>query len=175
MSGLQSPQSVQHDLDLLSKLAGLAAPGSKVTVVQAVTSAEGQRLSTPAALVKTIKLSGLVKVTEPLEVALDDSERLEVKKALKLDEDEAFTVVKVECFAPDFEMGSSRLLSFAKKIEKKPTEKKEEAKDAVWGIDLDDDEVDLMDDDELLDEDDLAKPDPASLRGEFHVFISRQS
>ena len=38
----------------------------------------------------------------------------------------------------------------------------------VWSLnssDLMDDEVDLVDEDELLDENDLKKPDPASLKG----------
>ena len=40
------------------------------------------------------------------------------------------------------------------------------AKAAVWSIDdMDDDDVELVDSDQLLGEEDLAKPDPASLRG----------
>ena len=38
----------------------------------------------------------------------------------------------------------------------------------VWklsAMDMNDDDIDLVDDDELLDEEDLKKPDPASLRG----------
>jgi len=35
---------------------------------------------------------------------------------------------------------------------------------------MDDDEVGLVNEDDLLDEDDLAKPDPASLRGEHWKF-----
>ena len=48
-------------------------------------------------------------------------------------------------------MGASRLLSFAKPA-------------AVWTLeDIEDDTVELMDDSELLNEEDLVKPDPASL------------
>lgn len=32
-------------------------------------------------------------------------------------------------------------------------------------MDMGDDDIDLVDDDELLDEEDLKKPDPSSLRG----------
>ncbi len=44
--------------------------------------------------------------------------------------------------------------------------------DAVWSIDDDDDDVDLVDEDELLDEEDRAKPDPASLRGKKPTFLT---
>ena len=56
-----------------------------------------------------------------------------------------------------------RPLSIASKIAAKPTP--EVAKEKIWNLDLDDDEVDLVDEDALLDEEDLKKPDPASLKG----------
>ena len=44
------------------------------------------------------------------------------------------------------------------------------AKAAVWSIDdVDDDDVELVDSDQLLGEEDLAKPDPASLRGKSEI------
>ena len=74
-----------------------------------------------------------------------------------------FEVVSVSCNSPEFEVGSSRLLSFAK-VQAKPKPSESTAK--VWSIaDVEDDDIDLMDQDELLDEEDLAKPDQASLRG----------
>ena len=45
---------------------------------------------------------------------------------------------------------------------------------SVWALSADDmvdEEVDLMDSDELLDDDDLLKPDPASLRGSQAYFM----
>lgn len=79
--------------------------------------------------------------------------------------------MSVACNAPDFEHGSSRLLSFAKKpvaLKAKP----ETAK--VWSImDTDDDEVELMNGEDLLDQDDLAKPDQASLRGNQSLSVSQ--
>ena len=36
-------------------------------------------------------------------------------------------------------------------------------------MDMNDDDIDLVDDDELLDEEDLKKPDPASLRGTIKI------
>lgn len=55
-------------------------------------------------------------------------------------------------------MGSSATLSLAKPSENVA---------AVWKLDdLSDDTVDLIDSDKLLDEEDLKKPDAASLKGE---------
>lgn len=60
----------------------------------------------------------------------------------------------------------NRPLSFAHKISSSNLKPAETAnKEKVWNLDLDDDEVDLVDPDTLLDEQDLVKPDPASLRG----------
>ena len=84
-----------------------------------------------------------------------------------------FVVVRVDCTMPEFEVGSSMKLSFADKVAEKRKAKEAanavpvKAKAAVWSIDddMDDDEVELVDSDQLLGEEDLAKPDPASLRG----------
>ncbi|CAO1414022.1 unnamed protein product [Diamesa hyperborea] len=59
------------------------------------------------------------------------------------------------CEKPNYEVGSSAKLSFAKKPES--TAK------AIWKLDADEDD-EMMDPDELLDEDDKEKPDPASLK-----------
>lgn len=57
---------------------------------------------------------------------------------------------------PKYEVGSSAKLSFGGNNKAKVA--------AVWKIDNDDDD-EMIDADELLDAEDLAKPDPASLRG----------
>ena len=62
---------------------------------------------------------------------------------------------------PNHEIGASRLLSFAKPAAPVKTAPKAD----VWTLeDIEDDTVELMDDSELLNEEDLVKPDPASLR-----------
>lgn len=65
-------------------------------------------------------------------------------------------VVVVIGVKPNYEVGSSAKLSFAKKPIKA-------AVATVWKIDNDDDEI--INADDLLDEEDKVKPDPASLRG----------
>lgn len=60
--------------------------------------------------------------------------------------------VKITCSRPSYEVGSSRKLTLKSPVEN------------VWKLDdtVDDD---IIDEDELLDEEDLKKPDPSSLRG----------
>lgn len=168
-SGLRPPFSVQHDLDLLAHLATLGKPGAKVTICQAVSDqaeAAPQQLKTSSQLVSLIKMSGLVNLQAPEEIELDDETKGELREALQgLAADVDIKVVKVECQLPDFAVGSSRPLSFAHKISSSNLKPAETAnKEKVWNLDLDDDEVDLVDPDTLLDEQDLVKPDPASLR-----------
>ena len=68
----------------------------------------------------------------------------------------------------------SRLLSFAKKKADPPANPAANiAKGAVWSLDdIDDDDVDLVNEDDLLDEADKEKPDPASLRGTYLTFTT---
>lgn len=63
---------------------------------------------------------------------------------------------------PNYEVGSSSKLSFAKKSNDK------NAIAAIWKLDDGDDEQ--IDADDLLDEEDKMKPEPSSLRGEFIYF-----
>lgn len=53
-------------------------------------------------------------------------------------------------------------------------DKSQEEVAKVWTLsasDMLDDEVELVDDDALLDEDDLKKPDPSSLKGRVSLFV----
>ena len=76
---------------------------------------------------------------------------------------------------PNFETGSSQRLSFAKKVEEKQkkgsSSTKAASKKAVWSLDVDEDaeDVELVDPDTLIDEEDLKKPDAASLRGKSNL------
>ena len=58
-----------------------------------------------------------------------------------------------------------RPLSFAHKIST-TSQPDNQVKEKVWNLDLNDDDVDLLDPDTLLDDQDLVKPDPGSLKGE---------
>lgn len=162
MSGLQAPQTIQHDVDLLGRIVVLASPGASIQIVQAVKGANDpteSSLDTRDRLISNIKLAGFVNVGEPQVIQSDH--KAEIARILQLTGD--FEVVSVKCEAPAFEVGSSRLLSFAKKAAPKPINP---AVNAVWSLDnLEDEDVDLVDSDQLLDESDLTKPSAESLRG----------
>merc|ERR1712037_643658 len=137
-SGARFPHTVQHDIDSLDLIGKLAKPEAKITIVQAVGNGNG--LISSSTLVNQLK---------------------KIREILSIPEADIFEIVEIGCSSPSFTSGSSKPLSFAQKI-KKP-EKKPEKK--VWSLaDMDDDDVDLIDQDELLDEEDMAKPDQATLR-----------
>ncbi|XP_026535955.1 anamorsin, partial [Notechis scutatus] len=76
--------------------------------------------------------------------------------------------VQLEGKKPNFEVGSSSQLKLST-IKKPTTEKPRVDPTAakLWTLsanDMDDEDVDLLDSDELLDPEDLKKPDPASLK-----------
>ena len=116
-----------------------------------------------------MKLAGLSNnIQEP---SILETEFLsEIRNKLNLPSTLDMKVFQFRCQMPDFEFGSSRLLSFAKKASAKKSDDVQKKSDAnaaqVWSLaDIDDDDVDLVNSDDLLDEDDLQKPDPSSLRG----------
>ena len=157
-SGNAAPFSVQHSLELLSVVAELSAPKADITIVQVVfagvdDASNASPLPTEAQLIKTVKLAGL-QVVESVQIA--DEDVSEAAKILHV-KDRDLRLVRVSCRAPSFEVGSSKLLSFAK-------DTKKSAKDAVWSLDMDDNDVELVDEDDLLDDEDKAKPEPSSLR-----------
>lgn len=80
-------------------------------------------------------------------------------------------VICMKANKPNYEIGTTMplKLSFAKKPALAPAEGASKDVAAVWALSADDmldDDLDLIDSDELLDDVDLKKPDPASLRGE---------
>jgi len=156
-SGARFPQTIQHNLDLLDLIGKLAQPGGKIKIVQAVGNAQG--LVAANKLVSNVKLAGLVAVQAPKFIELNPDQLEEIKGKLELQPDAQFLVAEIECTSPHFANGSSTPLSFAAKI-KKPEKKSEKI---VWSL-ADDDDVDLMDEDELLEEEDLKRPDQASLK-----------
>lgn len=68
----------------------------------------------------------------------------------------------ITAFKPGYQIGSSAKLNFQKTA----------TAAAVWKLDDDlNDEVETIDPDNLLDEDDLKKPDPSSLKGFLYFFL----
>jgi len=151
-SGCLGLASINHDLDTLASLTRLLRPGGQLTLVQILPSDQD-----PASLSSSLVLAGLTAVgpPRPLETLPGLEETL---AKLNMTSGTAFLVT---ASTPNHEVGASRLLSFAKPA----APVKAAPKADVWTLeDIEDDTVELMDDSELLNEEDLVKPDPASLR-----------
>ena len=158
----------------------VAKPGSEVRITQVVkndTSKDQSPLGLASTLVKNVKLAGLINIKDPITIDISPDTKKDIEMKFKLSTNSEFEVIEIVCQAPNFESGSSQLLSFAKKVEEKKRQANSATKNdtknattaekaAIWSLDdLDDDEVDLIDPDTLIDEEDLKKPEAASLRG----------
>lgn len=180
-SGVRPPYTVQHNLDVLASITKLAKPGAEIKLAQVVKHDEtqdsnsSQALDIASGLIKNLKLAGLTKIGSPTEINIAIDTKLDINERFQLLEDTNIKVIEVQCEAPNFEAGSSQLLSFAKNVQKKqqttsnPSNSSATAstaeKNAIWSLDsLDDDAVDLIDPDTLIDEEDLKKPEASSLR-----------
>ncbi|XP_054286865.1 anamorsin homolog [Macrosteles quadrilineatus] len=148
LSNVGKPYTYIHSIQILGEVLRLLKPsGSFVfrTVVQ-----KGHRTETE--ILSSLKVCGWIE-TKLLDVDLTGEEKSEITSSLK--GSEPFKVVEVVSKKPKYEVGASSQLSFKKAV---PT-----SVAAVWKLE-DTVEDDLIDDDQLLDEEDLKKPDPASLK-----------
>jgi len=155
-SGCLGLATVTHDLDLLTQIAKLVTPGGQITMVQAV-----PKDKSPDTFTSTLVLSGLTPFSSP---ALQSSFPGFEATVAKLGQVKLYSYTATK---PKHEVGASRLLSFAKPAAAPApiAPAKAGGGASVWTLeDMDDDTVELVDDQTLLAEEDLAKPDPASLR-----------
>ena len=177
---MRPPHTVQHSLDLLATLVELAKPGAELITRQVVLNEADLKASSDSSLKsisdihKNLKLAGFTNIKQATEIPILEDIDADIKETFKLSDNEKYKIVEIKCETPNFQSGSSQLLSFAKKLGEK---KKQEStinvtkasaaeKSAIWSLDdLDDEEVDLIDPDTLIDEEDLKKPESLSLKG----------
>ncbi|KAM4894498.1 anamorsin isoform 2-T2 [Sylvia borin] len=167
LSGMVPGSTAQHSVELLAEVARILKPGGRVLLKEPVVTESGNngKIKTAAKLLTTLTLSGLVEVKELQKEALTPEEAQSVGEHLGYQGNDLL-IIQIEGRKPNFEVGSSSQLklSFAK-TPGKPSVDPAAAK--LWTLsanDMNDEDMDLLDSDELLDSEDLKKPDPSSLK-----------
>ncbi|CAI8032858.1 Anamorsin [Geodia barretti] len=167
LTGFLPPPSLTHSPPLLGELARLLKPSGLLFLREPITttttasgSVEGVR--SVKKLTSALKLSGFVDVSE-----VEASEYSGLLAGLQANGvtagQDTISVAFVSAKKPSYEVGASSTLSFANRLPQ-PTNKVSSETANVWSLDPADDNLDMLDSDTLLEEEDLVKPDPDSLR-----------
>lgn len=159
-SGVIFPQTVFHDFNFLSQLMKLLKPKGKLFIHQSL-----PKLDDYATLKSNLVLNGFTNVSDVKEINLDNNEKEKLKTLLNMSD---MCLIEMIAEKPNFEVGSSCAINLKGTM---PSAGTKDAGDAgnvdkvstVWKLSDTLDE-DLIDEDNLLSEEDLIKPDPASLR-----------
>uniref|UniRef100_G3SPW0 Anamorsin n=1 Tax=Loxodonta africana TaxID=9785 RepID=G3SPW0_LOXAF len=172
LSGVVPGSTTLHSAEILAEMARILRPGGCLFLKEPVETAivNNSKVKTASKLCSALTLSGLVEVKEEFQLqreSLSPEEMQSVQEHLGYQSDGLLSV-QITGKKPNFEVGSSSQLklSIAKKSPSvKPAVDPAAAK--LWTLsanDMEDDSMDLIDSDELLDPEDLKRPDPASLR-----------
>ncbi|KAG8562232.1 hypothetical protein GDO81_015624 [Engystomops pustulosus] len=165
--GLVPGSSAVHSSDVLAEAARILKPGGTVLIQEPVDPQEAgvSPLRTPKQLSSALTLSGLTEVTQILEESLSTQQIDKIKERLASPISDVSSVT-IAARKPNYEVGSSRQLSLSRRpVTVKPSADPAAVK--LWTLsanDMNDEDVDLLDSDDLLDQDDLKKPLPSSLR-----------
>ncbi|XP_023790351.1 anamorsin [Cyanistes caeruleus] len=171
LSGMVPGSTAQHSVELLAEVARILKPGGRVLLKEpVVTESAADAFSDLfcCQLLTTLTLSGLVEVKELQKEAPTPEEAQSVGEHLGYQGNDLL-IIQIEGRKPNFEVGSSSQLklSFAKRPGPSGKPSVDPAAAKLWTLsanDMNDEEMDLLDSDELLDSEDLKKPDPSSLR-----------
>ncbi|XP_011676401.1 anamorsin homolog isoform X2 [Strongylocentrotus purpuratus] len=164
--GAIKPSSQTNSFETLAEIARILKPKGQLLLREPVTESEnGNGIRTAAKLGSALKLSGFINVNQN---AVEDAELASIAQSRNMTEVDGLRMVEVSCSKPDFEVGSTAALplSFAPKAKPEPAKKSNDVA-KVWTLsafDMADDDVDIIDSDALLEEEDLMKPDPESLK-----------
>ncbi|XP_078400012.1 anamorsin isoform X2 [Cetorhinus maximus] len=174
LSGLVPNSATMHSFEVFAEIARILKPGGRFYFTEPVcVSGDSSKLKTGSQLTSALKLAGFTEITE-VGLFTIQTEPLTAEQLCSIKQSvghQGNNLIKMALMAkkPNFEVGSSAQLklSFVKKpkaVEKPQLDLNTRKAWTLSATDMNDDDVDLIDSDELLDEADLKKPDPASLR-----------
>ncbi|XP_003472116.1 anamorsin [Cavia porcellus] len=168
LSGVVPGSTTLHSAEVLAEMARILRPGGCLFLKEPVETAvvNNSKMKTASKLCSALTLSGLVEVKELQREPLSPGEVKSVQEHLGYNNN-SLLIIQITGKKPNFEVGSSSQLNLS--IIKKPSVKPavDPAAAKLWTLsanDMEDEGMDLIDSDELLDPEDLKKPDPASLR-----------
>ncbi|CAH0390930.1 unnamed protein product [Bemisia tabaci] len=156
-SGILSPPSFNHDDLVLAEILRIIKPNGRLILREPVVeTADGNgKVLTSEQFRSKLLISGFSNISEPKTLNLEDAEISAIKKSFNTEKN--ISVMEIICQKPNFEVGASAKLPFANKLF--------ESAAAVWKLESSlDDSIEVIDSDKLLDEEDLKKPDPQSLK-----------
>lgn len=169
VSGLLDPSASLHNAETLAEMCRILKPDGKLYLGQVVTgaSSDENKMVMTDKTTSALKLSGFVNISQPKVLSLSDDSKQDLVKQHKTND---VCLVQFTAYKPSYEIGatSQLKLSFGKKKTETSSNSNEQTA-AVWklsAMDMGDDDIDLVNEDELLDEEDLKRPDPASLKAD---------
>ncbi|CAI9616552.1 unnamed protein product, partial [Staurois parvus] len=166
--GLVPGSTTIHSSDILVEAARILKPGGTVIIQEPVDlqAGHGTSLRSSAQLSSALTLSGMTSVTQILNVALTGGQTQHVKETLGYS-GTSLAAVRLQATKPNYEIGSSRPLALPKRPVTEGRPAVDPAAVKLWTLsanDMNDEDLDLLDSDDLLDQDDMKKPLPSTLK-----------
>lgn len=158
LSGVIFPQTTRHSSDILKEILRVLKPSGVFIIQEPVCSETNVAdLRSKQQLLSAIKVMGFTNTVDRSVISLSETELQNLKKLLKVNGD--LSIAEIHAQKPNFEIGSAIKLPFATQINPAPDVA------AVWKLsDTVDDDIETIDSNNLLDEEDLQKPDPSKLK-----------
>lgn len=158
-SGFTGPVTYTHSKDILVEVARILKPNGCVFVREPTSS--DKAIKTPEEVLEFIKLAGLVDAKQ----VTYEQVQIEQEQLKSIFGVNNASVVECHAKKPKYEVGASFQLKFSGEVAPKAKEENGTSARDIWALSANDMlDDDIIDSDDLLDEEDIKKPDPDSLR-----------